>query len=80
MSRQTAGMGVRFGVVADTETECAAGLLLLAPVGIVVTQRPAQLAGGRWIARAVPVMAAAPVGDGPGREGQASGLVSPHRP
>lgn len=62
-------MGVRFGVVADSESECEAGLVLLAPVGIVVTQPPAQLAGERWIARAVPVMAAAPAGEGQGREG-----------
>lgn len=52
-------MGVRFGIIADTAEECADGLALLArlaQLGIEVTvvQRPAQIAGDRWMARARP--------------------------
>ncbi|MEW2415308.1 hypothetical protein AB0953_16555 [Streptomyces sp. NPDC046866] len=63
-------MGVRFGVMGDTERECAEGLALLAGLGVrlVVTQPPVLLAGDRWIARAVH-MPAAPTGEGQGREG-----------
>lgn len=54
-----------------TAEECAEGLAilrLLRQLGfdIVVTQRPAQLAGDRWIARVVPTRAA-PAGEGEGR-------------
>ncbi|MCP3820082.1 hypothetical protein NLX86_18875 [Streptomyces sp. A3M-1-3] len=62
-------MAVRFGVMAATEQECAEALALLcATLGARVVQQPAQLAGERWIARAVPTPAA-PVREDRGREG-----------
>ncbi|QIP87620.1 hypothetical protein GLX30_30370 [Streptomyces sp. Tu 2975] len=52
-------MGVRFGVIAESEQECAAGLAMLAALralgfDILVTQQPVQLVGDRWMARATP--------------------------
>jgi len=63
------GMGVSFGVAADTAQECAEGLALLGllrqlGVEVTVTLQPAQVGGHRWIARAVPMTKAPAVGEG----------------
>lgn len=63
------GMGVSFGIAADTAQECADGLALLERlrqlgVEVTVTLRPAQVGGSRWVARAVPMPKAPAVGEG----------------
>jgi hypothetical protein len=47
-------MAIRVGVQGDTREECVEGLALLAEKGFVPIMLPAQVAGGRWLARAVP--------------------------
>ncbi|MFE9855562.1 hypothetical protein [Streptomyces sp. NPDC005780] len=48
-------MGIRYVVLGETRQECEEGLAgLCADVGARVVQQPAQLAGPRWIGRAVP--------------------------
>ncbi|MGW5477683.1 hypothetical protein [Streptomyces sp. NPDC004008] len=47
-------MAIRYGVQADTRDECAEGLALLVDAGMVPVMLPAQVAGNRWMARAVP--------------------------
>lgn len=63
------GMGVSFGIAADTAQECADGLALLVllrqlGVEVTVTLQPAQVGGSRWVARAVPTPQAPAVGEG----------------
>lgn len=59
------GMGVSFGIAADTAQECADGLALLQQaVEVTVTLEPAQVGGHRWVARAVPMTKAPAVGEG----------------
>ncbi|TFI30145.1 hypothetical protein [Streptomyces sp. 4R-3d] len=50
-------MAIRIGIIGATAQECADGLALLDllanhGVRVAVTQKPAQIAGDRWIARA----------------------------
>lgn len=50
-------MAIRIGIIGATERECSDGLAqleLLRALGVTVavTQRPAQIASDRWIARA----------------------------
>lgn len=62
-------MGVRFGVLAETEQECVQGLAILELLRshgyeVQVTQKPARLSDDRWMARVTPT---APAGEGQGR-------------
>ncbi|MGW9031483.1 hypothetical protein ACWGQ5_47215 [Streptomyces sp. NPDC055722] len=47
-------MAIRYGVQADSRDECVEGLALLVEAGMVPITLPAQIAGDRWLARAVP--------------------------
>ncbi|MFE9127081.1 hypothetical protein ACFYOF_16950 [Streptomyces sp. NPDC007148] len=47
-------MTIRYGVQADSRDECVEGLRLLVEAGMVPIMLPAQIAGSRWLARAVP--------------------------
>ncbi|MBX9392256.1 hypothetical protein K4749_01245 [Streptomyces sp. TRM72054] len=47
-------MAIRIGVQADTRDECAEALARLVDHGYVPVMLPAQVAGDRWLARAVP--------------------------
>jgi len=47
-------MAIRIGVQADTRDECVEGLAVLVEKGYVPIMLPAQVTGGRWLARAVP--------------------------
>ena len=60
-------MAIRFGVQADSRDECVEGLAQLVEAGFVPVMLPAQVAGDRWIARAVPAPnTKAPTEDGRG--------------
>jgi hypothetical protein len=59
-------MTKRFTVQADTRDECIEGLEQLVALDLVPVMLPAQVAGNRWMARAVPRPAAtAPATDEP---------------
>lgn len=58
LSRHTHSMAIRIGVQADSQDECAEALAQLVDRGYVPTMLPAQVAGDRWLARAVPAPAA----------------------
>lgn len=74
-ARQNACVGIRYVVLADTEQECAAGFVeLCTMMRATAVQAPAQLAGARWIARAVPDTEA-PAEDGRGSVLQAQAAV-----
>lgn len=49
-------MGVRFGVMGQSESEVAAGLELLRAHGLEITvlQEPREMTAGRWLARVTP--------------------------
>jgi hypothetical protein len=47
-------MAIRIGVQADSRDECVEGLALLVAKGFVPIMLPCQIAGDRWMARAVP--------------------------
>ncbi|MEV6180176.1 hypothetical protein [Streptomyces sp. NPDC052015] len=47
-------MAIRIGVQADSREECVEGLALLVERGFVPIMLPCQVAGDRWMARAVP--------------------------
>ncbi|MEU6365747.1 hypothetical protein ABZ876_08320 [Streptomyces sp. NPDC046931] len=65
-------MAIRFGVQADSRDECVEGLAQLVEAGFVPVMLPAQVAGDRWIARAVP----APNAKAPTEEGGRGPAVS----
>jgi hypothetical protein len=60
---QTAAMGQRFTVQADTERDCADGLHLLLSLGLELAMPPRLLSDNRWMARAIPGTTRAPAGD-----------------
>ncbi|WP_328931908.1 MULTISPECIES: hypothetical protein [unclassified Streptomyces] len=64
-------MALRFTVQGDTTAETAAGLRQLLTLGLRAVMPPRELTDPRWMARAVPDMAKAPVGEdrGPGVSG-----------
>jgi hypothetical protein len=66
-------MAIRFGVQADSRDECVEGLAQLVEAGFVPVMLPAQVAGDRWIARAVPAPTKAPAVTEDGRGPVASG-------
>jgi hypothetical protein len=54
-------MAIRIGVQADSRDECVEGLALLVEKGFVPIMLPCQVAGDRWLARAVPAPQPEPV-------------------
>lgn len=63
-------MALRFAVQADTEAECAQGLEALCErLGLEPAMLPRQLTDDRWLARAIPGNAKAPVGEDRGQGG-----------
>jgi hypothetical protein len=71
-------MAIRVGVQADSQDECAEGLAQLVDAGYLPVMLPTFLTDGRWMARAVPAPAKAPVGDDRHSERRPPGLDEEH--